>query len=213
MSSIKYAWGFTLIEVLVITSVVALLSGFLITSFSRTRIDLNHTITTLVAEIRDTQNRAVASSTFRHSSEGLSGPVARCGYGVTPGTATEFYVYAGANAENQVTNCSTESRTYGDPPDKIVRTVNLPDPKVELKQAVTGFFPRYFYDVFYEPPDPKTFIDNDATPGNPPAVIVVGPTGVDCEVTPSQCKSICLYISGKIETPTTLGFPYENSCP
>ncbi|MBX4211375.1 MAG: prepilin-type N-terminal cleavage/methylation domain-containing protein [Candidatus Yanofskybacteria bacterium] len=205
--------GFTLIEVLVVTSIIALMSGFLITSFSRSRVDLNHTVTVLVGEIRDTQSRAVASSTFRHTSEGLLAPVARCGYGITPNTATQFYVYAGANAENPLTNCTTQNKDYGDPPDKIVRTVILPDPKVELKKAITGFFPRYFYDVFYEPPDPKTYIDNNATPGITPAALVLGPVGTDCQTSPSQCKVICLYVSGKIETPTTTVYPYENSCP
>jgi len=198
--------GFSLIEMLVVISIVTILSGSLILTFSRVRSDPTHTVNIVIAEIRDTQVRALSGVRYKHPSESISGPLLRCGYGITPGlVTTEFRVYAGPNSPG--TDCTAEDRRFNDPPDKIVRTVKLQDPNFEFKNAIAG---KNFYDIFFEPPDRKVFIDNSsalAGSATNPAKILLGPLGVDCAVNPTNCRAICIYTSGRIEVPSNLTCP------
>ncbi|MDP2647889.1 MAG: type II secretion system protein [Candidatus Yanofskybacteria bacterium] len=206
----RFDSGFTLVEMLIVIAISSILTGSLILTFSRARNNLSQSVSLVVSEIRDTQNKALSGIRYQHTSESFGGAVPRCGYGITPAANVNnrdrFRIYAGPNA--LTTNCTGEDTRFANgTADKIVRAVSLPDANVEFKDAIAG---DHFYDVFFVPPQGETFIDNIKTLGasaTNPGRIILGPIGVDCTAEPTKCRLICVYTSGKIELPNTLTCP------
>ncbi len=179
--------GFTLIEVLIVASITGLIASFLILSFSRTRGDIDRAASGIVADIRNAQTRAVASTPY--------GGLVRCGYGIKYVDATHFMLFAGPG--DALIDCSTQNRLFG-PEDTAIETVPLADPNVVFKDT--------FSEIFFEPPDPRTYLNGDNAPTAQPANIALVPASGSC--TGTTCKSICVYRSGRIEiVPTS-----SNSC-
>ena len=174
--------GFTLIEVLVVASITIVITGFLMVNFSETKLNLDHTMNLVVADIRDTQTKAITSATYNST--------LRCGYGVSYVNATTFKIYTSPTASNA---CSTYNRNY-EVTDTIARTVVIRDQGVEFRSS--------FSDIFFEPPDPATFINNIAGLSTPPVQIVIRRTGADCATSPGSCRIICVYPSSRIDTAT-----------
>lgn len=206
----RFNSGFTLVEMLIVIAISSVLTGSLILTFSRARNNLSQSVSLVVSEIRDTQNRALSGVRYQHTSESFGGAVPRCGYGITPAAdinnRNRFRIYVGPNAT--ITDCASEdTRFVLATADKIVRDVFLPDANVEFKNAIAG---DHFYDVFFVPPQGETFIDNIKNLGasaTNPGQIILGPVGIDCAAEPARCRLICLYTSGKIELPSTLTCP------
>ncbi len=178
---------------LVVAAITTFISTFLILSFARARIDLAQTANLIVSDVRDAQTRVIANSQYNSTH--------RCGYGVTTGATPQSYrLYVGPDTSNA--NCQSENRNF-DANDTIIRTVSLPDARLEIKQA-TPF--QLFFDIFFEPPNPTTFINNVSS-GAAPGRILIGPVGKVCDAKGVDCKAICVYASGKIELPATLICP------
>ena len=179
----KNSHGFTLIEVLMVASIIVLVTSFLISNFSETRLNLDQTMNLIVADIRDVQNKALTSSTY-------SGAL-RCGYGISYLTLRSFQMYTSPIASSV---CSGYNRNYEAGVDLTVRTITIGDQEVE-------FFGR-FPDVFFEPPNPTTFIDNVSTLDAPPSSIIISKAGTNCYTDRGNCRIICVYPSGRIDTST-----------
>ncbi len=169
--------GFTLIEVLIVASITGLIASFLILSFSRTRGDADRAASGVVADIRNAQVRTITSTPYQE--------VVRCGYGIKYQDATHYVLFAGPGGAG--IDCSIQDRLFG-PEDTVISTMPLADPNVEFNGT--------FSEIFFEPPDPKTYVNGDASLGAPPSNIKLRPVGSDCV---SSCKSICVYTSGRIE--------------
>jgi len=170
--------GFTLIEVLVVATIIVFLSVTLILNFSRTKIDIEQSVNLVVSTIREAQSRAVSSVTYNGYNP--------CGYGIHYVSPSQIMIYAGPNASTS--NCSTINKNYGVGEDAPFRTETLRNATIQF----TGSF----NDIFFLPPDPKTYLDNvafSATPIN----IIIGPVGGTC---PQDCKTISVYSSGRIDT-------------
>lgn len=168
--------GFTLIEVLVVASITVLITSFLIGNFSQARLGLDRAMNVMVADIRDTQSKAVTSAKFNGS--------LRCGYGIHYLSATSYRVFTSAAASGA---CATDDRKYNSPGDPTVRDVAI-DTSVNFQAAFT--------DIFFEPPDPITYI-NGVTNGVSTIVIQrIGATGGDIR----DFRVICVYASGRIDT-------------
>ncbi len=176
------ARGFTLIEVLIVASITGLIASFLVLSFSRTRGDMDRVASSIAANIRNAQARAVASTPY-------SGLV-RCGFGIRYVDATHYMLFAGPGSAGA--DCSTLNRLYGSD-DTAIETVSLADPNVVFGDT--------FSEIFFEPPDPKTYLNGDNSPSAQPANIKLIPASGAC--TGTSCKSICVYRSGRIEIVST----------
>lgn len=170
--------GFTLIEILVVASIIALTSSFMAINFSRSRVDLNQTSNVFVSNLKNIQAQSAASSKY--------GGLIRCGYGIRYVSTNSYAIYVGPNAEAP-NNCASYDRSYGSG-DTDIRTITFANSKVEFKSA--------FADIFFEPPNPKTYFGNNGSLNQPALSVVFGEVGGDC---PQKCKTIYVHPSGKIE--------------
>jgi len=188
----KRSNGFTMIEALVIGVFTVLFATFLIVRFSASQLhtDRLRFANLLAADIRDMQIWAATSRVL--DSDGSL----RCGYGIHRKDTKVFYLYAGPDVGD--VECATHDRGYnegGPQEDTVIKTVNISDRSLR--------FPVDFPDIFFEPPDPKTFVcmtnpcDADDTELNdPPGEIIIKNEGSIC---PNNCTTIYVYTSGKIE--------------
>ncbi len=159
--------------------IIGILSTAIIVNFSRSRVDLNQGTSLTKATIRLAQGKAVASTVYNGYNP--------CGYGVTRISSTQLGVYVGPNAAT--TDCANMNKNYLASRDTIIYIQKFTDTHVEFKNS--------FGDVFFLPPDPKTYLNNSATSTNTPLEIQIGISGTAC---PTNCKSVYVYSSGKIET-------------
>jgi len=171
--------GFTLIELLVVAAITGIISTFMLTSFQRTRLDLNESSNVFIADLRATQSKALASTKF-NSGSGLK---IRCGYGIHYIDPTSYSVYVGPDAS--LANCKSFNRNL-DGEDATVKTYAFGNDKVEFKGS--------FNDIFWEPPHPYTYLNNSSTSAS--ITITIGKKGGAC---PGDCKTINVSTSGKIE--------------
>lgn len=182
--------GFTLLEVVIVAGITGFITTFLLLNFSRTRINFAEQTNTFIAKLRIAQTKAVSSTRFNNS--------IRCGYGVRYINSQSYAIYVGESAS--AFDCGTINKDYdpvgGDPDtDADVEIVNFADERIEFKTV--------FRAVYFEPPDPKTFIiDSGGTIHNvndEPSYslgIIVGKIGGTC---PQDCKTVNVSTSGKIE--------------
>ncbi len=159
-------------------ALVAFMSVVLISKFSRSRIHVQEALALLSSQIRIAQTEAVSSAKRNN--------YIPCGYGVHYIDATHFTLYAGPNAAT--TTCQSINRNYQALEDTLISTPRFQDSQVQFKSS--------FADVFFEPPDPKTYIDNNASLNQGPVIITIGVAGTAC---PTDCKSLYIYPSGKID--------------
>src|SRR3989338_2981394 len=162
--------GFTLIELLVVAAITGIISTFMLTSFQRTRLDLNESSNVFIADLRATQSKALASTKF-NSGSGLK---IRCGYGIHYIDPTSYSVYVGPDAS--LANCKSFNRNL-DGEDATVKTYAFGNDKVEFKGS--------FNDIFWEPPHPYTYLNNSSTSAS--ITITIGKKGGAC---PGDCKTI-----------------------
>ncbi len=170
--------GFSLVEVIVVAALIGFLSTLLLINFSRTRVNLTESMNAFGGDIRDAQSRTVSSTKF-------AGYIP-CGYGITYIDSTHYALYAGPNAAT--TTCSTINRNYSSGQDSIVYTKAIADSRLQFQNSFT--------DIFFEPPDPKTYINNNASLASSPQNIVITKIGGAC---PGDCQTIRIHTSGKIE--------------
>lgn len=175
----KNSFGFTLVEVLVVAAITGVISAFMILNFQRTRVDLNESSSVVMADLRATQSKALASTKY----DSGSGFKIRCGYGVHYISLTSYSIYAGPDASSN--NCKTLNRNL-DGADTTVSTKVFGNEKVEFKAV--------FSDIFWEPPHPYTYINNSSASAS--ITITIGKKNGVC---PEDCKTINVSTSGKIE--------------
>lgn len=179
--------GFTLIELLIVAGITGFITTFLLLNFSRTRVNLTEELNVFTSKVRVAQTKAVTSARFNNA--------IRCGYGVRRISNQSYAIYTGESAS--AFDCSTQNKDYdpisGNPnTDTDIEMVNFADTRIEFKTS--------FRSIYFEPPDPKTFIiDSGGTVHNEPNYslsITVGKIGSTC---PQDCRTINISTSGKIE--------------
>lgn len=169
--------GFTLVEVLVVASITVFITGFLVTNFSRTRVDLNQTSILVLDAIREAQNLALSGS--------LTHGAYRCGYGVRF-EARSVRVYAGPDAST--VSCGGENRDYEGGIDETLRQVVLPSSTLEIVQPTE--------DIFFEPPNPTTYIGNSNAIGKTETIVL---KRVSATCPSGDCRSILITTAGRIQ--------------
>lgn len=198
----RYEQGFTLVEVLVVMAITGFVTVTLLSNFSLSRRNLDRVTNQVVAQIRDVQNRAASSRQYQNTY--------RCGYGVMSGGASQFSVYVGP--DSSVADCTTENRNYNAPSDTILSTNILPSTDVEFMENSPGV---YFPSVFFEPPDPRTYVCNNAPAtciaaqsslNNTPSRVLLRVKGRDCSDL-RDCRAICVSTAGVVEIQKDLTCP------
>ena len=181
--------GFTLVEVVIVAAITGFIAAFLLINFSRTRINFNEEANTFKSKFRIAQTKAVSSAGFNNS--------IRCGYGIRYINNQSYAIYVGENAS--IFNCAAVNKDYnptgGPNNDSYIETVKFVDSRVEFKTV--------FRSIYFEAPDPKTFIIDsvgvihnvNAEPGYS-LNVTIGKIGIAC---PQNCKTINISTSGKIE--------------
>lgn len=141
--------GFTLIEVLIITFIISFLSVAILINYrsSQDQAFLTRAAAAFESEIRRTQNLAVAGTEF-------SG-VIPCGYGLNYRDNKAYRIYVGQLGG--AANCQSSNHNYQS---------GLDSDYQDLKIIESGVvFINSFSDIFFEPPDPATYINNNKLAG------------------------------------------------
>jgi hypothetical protein len=110
-----------------------------------------------------------------------------CGYGVHYYSSNTYYIYS---KPPPPTGCSTVlTRNYQDG-DLVVESKELTNPNMEFRSI--------FSDIFFESPDPKTYINNSALLTDPQATITIQRVG-QANCGGQTCTRIEVYTSGRID--------------
>jgi prepilin-type N-terminal cleavage/methylation domain-containing protein len=170
--------GFTLVEVLVVAAITVMITGFLIANFSRSRVDLNQITLTTLDAVREAQSQALSGAVLRGTY--------RCGYGIHF-DENGYLLYAGADSSK--VDCSSEKKSFGGGKDAIVRQALLPNNTLEFILPIP--------DIFFEPPNPTTYIGESSTAGLS-TTISIRRKGAKCPS--ADCRTIYVSTSGRIQT-------------
>lgn len=185
--------GFSLIEMLVVIGIVVLLSGFMVRAFRNRSTDFQDVLRQLTANIRTAQLKAIAS-------EDINGEHP-CGYGIVRDNDSSYSLYASLPSNNN--KCSEHVMTGGDP-------IISPSP---FDISASGFvFDNPFKEIFFEPPDPKVYINNQSKDGDAESIVIRRiASGVNsCNDGAAECMTVCVYTSGKVEIQNGDG---KKTCP
>ncbi len=174
--------GFTLVEILVTMAIIVMITGFLIANFSRARVDLGQTALEAIDAIRQAQSLAISGALFTAGAT----PYYPCGYGIHF-DQTSYLIYAGPNAST--TDCTAQNRNYDSGIDAIVRSATL-------GSNVLEYIPPQG-DIFFEPPNPTTYINNSSATGGV-ATVRVHRIGAACPS--ADCRIITVTASGRIQS-------------
>lgn len=176
--------GFTLLEVLITLVIVGFLSSVITLNFRSSATNATarrQAAAVIVSDIRRAQSLAISGVNFQ------GGIV--CGYGIDYLDSKTYRIYAknkpGAAA------CSTVStRNYQSATDTIVETRKIGNASLQFASS--------FSDIFFEPPDPKTYINNVSLPTVASTAINVVITGQNC--VSGTCLTVTVSSTGKIDT-------------
>ncbi len=170
--------GFTLVEVVIYSVLLSLFSTIILLNLRSAQTNnsvLERGAAAVISDLRRAQNLAIAGLTFQGQSV--------CGYGFHYLSPDSYLIYAGGEA-----TCSSANRNYQIGIDLSVQTIKIVEGNVKFKSS--------FNDVFFEPPDPKTYLNNRFSLSEAPIIITVGFENQNC---PSGCKTITIFPSGKID--------------
>lgn len=168
--------GFTLLEILVVMFIVSFLSVSVLFNYrsGQEQASLTRSAAAFESEIRRIQNLAIASADF-------NGTVP-CGYGFYYIDDKTFRIYVGQ--QGSALNCRLSNHNYQLNTDFIYEELKIIEPGMVFRNS--------FPNIFFEPPDPKTYINNDSSIG-------VSATIQFClEKDLNKCRSIIIDTAGRI---------------
>jgi prepilin-type N-terminal cleavage/methylation domain-containing protein len=174
--------GFTLIEVLVVTAIIATLSVALFFNFgtmARNRTARSQVASVIVSDIRRAQSMALSGARFNGN--------VFCGYGIHYVDHITYLLYAGA--DEGLPQCQNANHNYQAGTDSVVQIQKLINQNMEFRSS--------FSDIFFESPDPKTYINNSALLTNPPTTINIQRLNQQ-NCGGQSCAKIEVYTSGQI---------------
>ena len=216
--------GFSLVEILVVASLIGYISTVVIRNFTASRLNLERVANVMVSDIRLAQQLALSSHKYRGSTDPSDRN--RCGYGITnkpndisdPNNDRKYQIYAGpptVDAGGNPANCN--SPQYQQSQDFPFYKSVILDSRIEFETS-----PR-FSDIFFMPPGPTTYIGSRNAPtdiSDPTTYweqIIIkkngtpkngGPTSGACNRGSPNCIYVCVYYSGRVEVSKVF-----NSCP
>lgn len=141
--------GFTLVEVLTAFFIVGVLSAVILLNYrtGQEQASLTRAAAVFESGIRKAQDLAVNSADF-------SGAIP-CGYGLNYRDNKTYRIYVGQLGG--AVNCQSSNHNYQSGIDSTFEDSKIIDPGVVFKNS--------FSDIFFEPPDPTTYINNNKSAG------------------------------------------------
>ncbi len=170
--------GFTLIEVLVVTFIIGFLSTLILLNYrtGQEEANLTRAAATLETDIRRTQNLAVNSSDF----EGT----VPCGYGVHYLDNRTYSIYAGQLG--LALDCLSSNHNFQSGTDLVYQNIGIINPDLVFKNS--------FSDIFFEPPDPTTYINDTKSSGASTTIEIC------LEIDLTKCRNLVIDTAGRIIT-------------
>lgn len=179
------ASGFSVIELLVITAIIATFSVVLILNFrigARTATARLQTASVIVSDIRRAQSMALAGQRYQGS--------VVCGYGVRYVSKNSYRIYAKpVPAVGGCVALSTHNFQVGDF-DSVTGTRGMVNSNMEMRSA--------FDDIFFKPPDPKVYVNNTPLPTLTMTTITIQTLNQQ-NCAGGSCTKIEVYNSGQID--------------
>ncbi len=175
----KYrADGFTLVELVVSIFIVGVLSTAILLNFriGQSGAFLTRATASLETDIRAAQNLAVASSEFEGSIP--------CGYGLHYLDNRTYRLYAGRMGG--AANCQSSDHNFQSGTDPVYQDKKIIEQRVVFRSA--------FSDIFFEPPDPATYINNSRSAGASTAIELC------LEEDLANCRNLIIDTAGRIST-------------
>ena len=141
--------GFTLIEVLIVSFIAGFLSVAILFNYrsGQDQASLTRSAAAFESEIRRAQDLAVTSADFSGATP--------CGYGINYIDNKTYRIYVGQLGG--ATNCQSSDHNYQSGTDSVYQQLKVIEAGVVFKNS--------FSDVFFEPPDPATYINNNKLVG------------------------------------------------
>jgi len=173
-----------MLELTVVMAITGILTFFLINNFPASKIGLTDSANVLVADVRFAQSKALSGATFKGNSI--------CGYGLHPdgNDPAKYILFAGPARTAMGGDCSAYSKVYDDNSEVwAIKTI--------VAKGVT--FQKPFPDIFFEPPEPKVYIDGQPDIAQVAEIIIQSEDAVSCPPSSDKCRVICVYGSGRIE--------------
>jgi len=168
--------GFTLIEVLVATFIIGVLSAVILLNFrtGQNQASLTRSAAAFETEIRKAQSMAVASSEFEGSIP--------CGYGLHYIDNRNYSLYAGRLGG--AANCQASDHNFQSGTDSVYQNLKIIEQRAVFKNS--------FSDIFFEPPDPATYINNSRAAGASTVIELCLETDL------TVCRNLTVDMAGRI---------------
>lgn len=185
--------GFSLLEMLMVISIVGVFSSLFIINFrsSSTNTTARHQVSSIiVSNIRNIQSMALSGTQF-------NGQIV-CGYGIHYLSQTNYLIYT--RQPDGAGNCTGNVNYSNNSPTLNVNQYTIGNSSMIIRWSPNNSNPNVSKDdIFFQPPDPKVFIDNKDLSNNSSyvATIDVVLNGQNCPST--NCTTITIYKSGKID--------------
>jgi len=179
--TIRESRGFSLVEMSVVSAIVILLSATLFQTFKteaqKTR-TLDRATALITADLRKAQSLAASSIDFNDI----------CGYGIHYVNSTTYLIYRGSDQD--LTDCRTTDHNYVPADGDVIYQNNI-----KMIQTSVSFLDS-FDDIFFEPPDPRVYVNDKSFPDEPTSTDITF-----CIDETSDCRIITVENGGRIETP------------
>ncbi len=165
-----------MVELLIAFFIIGTLSTVILLNYrsGQEQASLTRAAAAFETSMRKAQNLAVASSEFEGSIP--------CGYGLHYLDDRNYSLYVGQRGG--AARCEFSNRNYQSGLDSLYESVKVIEPKVVFKNS--------FPDIFFEPPDPATYIDNSRAVGVSTLIEVC------LESNLSVCRGITIDTAGRI---------------
>lgn len=175
--------GFTIIELLVISAIIATFSVVLILNFRSSPTSKTarvQTASVVLSDIRRAQSLALSGSRYQGNLV--------CGYGFHYVNPTSYFIYVKTvPVSGPCSSVATHNYQSGDP---ITENKILINTNMEFRSS--------FNDIFFEPPDPKTYINNKSSLNIPPATLTIQLKNQN-NCAQNTCTEINVFTSGQID--------------
>lgn len=170
--------GFTLVEVLVVGFIIGVLSTVILLNYrsGQEQASLTRAAAFFETDVRRAQNLAISSFDF--------GGTIPCGYGLHYLDDRTYSIYAGELGG--ALNCQASSHNFQSDTDLVYQSQKIIEAGVIFRSS--------FVDVFFEPPDPATYVDDSKSVG------VSATVELCLEADLTKCRLLIIDTAGRIST-------------
>lgn len=168
--------GFTLVELIVAVFIIGVLSTTMLLNYRTGQIEssLIRSASVLETDIRRAKDLAIASSEFEGAIP--------CGYGLHYLDSQTYSLYAGR--QGGAGSCQSSNHNFESGFDSVYQSAKIIEPRIVFKQN--------FPDIFFEPPDPAVYVNNNKSIG------VFGTIELCLETDLTRCRTLTVDTAGRI---------------